>query len=100
MPPKKEEYEDVFNKMLGTNIQWRKLGIEELIELAVLFNHPEIFLTKLGIHPEAAAEDTKLVNSVAQMWAKEWHGPLATLYRKFSEKPPPPSPKNTPSPTQ
>ncbi len=82
MPPtKKEDYEAVFNKLLGTSIQWRKLSLEELIELAVLFNHPEVFLSKLGL--SKADHDT--VTSIVEMW-KNSKGPLATLYRRLEQK--------------
>jgi len=44
----KEEYERIFNKLLGTEISWSKLPKEDLSQLALLFNNPEILLKKLS----------------------------------------------------
>lgn len=76
--PKKEEYEDVFNKLLGTDIKWSKLSIEELIEIAVLFKNPEILVSKLGLKEET--EDDPLLAGFIQTW-RRGKGPIATLLR-------------------
>jgi len=49
----KEEYSEVFNTVFGTHIDWTKLSKEELIELAVVLNHPETFMKNLGINTES-----------------------------------------------
>lgn len=57
MTPNKEEYEKVFNSLLGTDIKWRKLSKEELAQLAVLFDNPEILIKKLI--PPSSKDDKK-----------------------------------------
>lgn len=43
----KEDYEKVFNDLLGMDIKWSKLSKEELVQLAVYFDNPEILMKKL-----------------------------------------------------
>lgn len=85
MPAKKEDYEKIFNKLLDTDIRWSKLSLEELVQLATLFNHPEIFLEKLGVKTKVEATRRRLVEvgiDVVKEWADKWEGPLAQLVRR------------------
>jgi hypothetical protein len=84
--PTKEEYAQVFNKLLGTTIHWEKLSLEDLVQLATLFNHPEIFLEKLGATVKQEMGRRRLVEvgiDVLKDWADKWEGPLAQLVRRI-----------------
>ena len=47
----KEDYERVFNDLLGIEIKWSKLSKEELVQLGVFFDNPEILIKKLMPDP-------------------------------------------------
>lgn len=47
MTSTKEDYEKVFNELLETDIKWSRLSKEELVQLAVFFDNPEILIKKL-----------------------------------------------------
>lgn len=89
MPPKKAEYELVFNELLGTNIKWENLRLEDLIQLAVLFDNPELFVKKLGINGEIHKEEPKrhlgFLLEMADELVEAWPGPVAKALRKFVE---------------
>ncbi len=89
MPSKKAEYEVVFNELFGTNIKWANLRLEDLIQLAVLFENPEIFMKKLGISGEIHKEESKrqfgFLREVVDEVVAAWPGPLAKKLRKFVE---------------
>jgi len=86
--PSKLEYENLFNEIFGTHIKWSKLSKEELVELATVLNHPEVFLKKLGV--ELPNEDVELVRRkmvkrlarFIKVFAEEWEGPIVSLIRK------------------
>lgn len=86
MPAKKADYEKIFNKLLGVNIKWSRLNLEDLIELAVLFNHPETFLERLGVPVPKEMSRRRLVEvgiDAIKEWSERWEGPLAQLARRF-----------------
>jgi len=87
----KKEFEETFNKLLGTNIKWSLLRYEDLVELAVLFNHPEILLKRLGAEIEQEAGRKRIIEAVIdtgrEIAANQWQGPLARLLRKILEEP-------------
>lgn len=86
MPAKKEDYEKIFNKIFGTDIKWSKLNLEDLIQLATLFNSPEILISRLGGKIEKQVTRKRLVNVGVEMLEEiidKWEGPLATLYKKL-----------------
>lgn len=86
MPAKKVDYEKVFNKLLKTNIEWRRLKLEDLIQLATILNNPEIFISKLGGKIEKQVTRKRLLDvglEVIEDLAKNWEGPLASLYKKL-----------------
>jgi len=84
VPPKKAEYERVFNELLDTNIKWANLRLEDLIQLAVLFENPEIFVKKLGVSGEVhKAESRKRLGDIVLELADSWEGPVAKALRKF-----------------
>jgi len=83
MPAKKVEYERIFNELLGTDIKWSRLRLEDLIQLAVLFNNPEILLKKLGVTDEVRKEETKKrLGDIILELAEQWEGPLARAIRR------------------
>jgi len=86
----KKEFEETFNKLLGTNIKWSLLRYEDLVELAVLFNHPEILLKRLGVEVEKEAGRRRLIEAgidTVREIANQWQGPVARLLRKIMEEP-------------
>jgi len=89
VPSKKAEYEVVFNELFGTNIKWANLRLEDLIQLAVLFDNPELFIKKLGISDEIHKEESKrqfgFLREMVDEVVTAWPGPLAKKLRKFVE---------------
>ncbi len=87
MPSKKAEYEQVFNELLDTNIKWANLRLEDLIQLAVLFDNPELFVKKLGISDKIYTEESKrqvgFLLEMADELVEAWPGPVAKALRKF-----------------
>jgi len=85
--PKKEDYERVFNELLGTHIHWSRLAKEELVELATIFNNPTILLEKLGVKERYKRKllRERLIEGVAE-FMEEWEGPLMSLARKVFGK--------------
>jgi len=84
MPAKKQDYERVFNELLGTDIKWSKLNLEDLIQLAVLFENPELLLKRLGVSEELRkTEAKKRIADVLLELAKDWPGPAAQALRKL-----------------
>lgn len=81
---KKADYEKIFNELLETNIKWSKLRLEDLIQLAVLFNNPEILVKKLGISGDIHhAEFRKSLGDIVLELADNWEGPIAKALRKL-----------------
>jgi len=84
----KKRYEEVFNKLLGTNIRWSRLTKEELAELATIFSHPELLLDRLGVvKPEVRQKllrerVVELAGETMRSWLETWQGPLAQLARR------------------
>jgi len=84
---KKSDYQKVFNQMLGTNIKWEKLNLEDLIQLATLFNNPELLVSKLGATFQKEAARKRLIEVGLEAMdeiASQWKGPLAQLVRKIA----------------
>ena len=86
----KKEFEETFNKLLGTNIKWSLLRYEDLVELAVLFNHPEILLKRLGVEVEKEVGRRRLIEAgietvreIANQWQVD--GPLRRFLKKLFE---------------
>ena len=90
MKATKKEFEETFNKLLGTNIKWSLLRYEDLVELAVLFNHPEILLKRLGVNIEEEVGRRRLIEAgveTVREIANQWQGPLARFLRKVVGEP-------------
>lgn len=80
----KQDYEDTFNELLGTSIKWSKLRLEDLIQLAVLFNNPEILVKKLGVGEEIhETESKRRLADIVLDFADSWEGPVAKALRKL-----------------
>lgn len=89
MPAKKEDYEKIFNRILDINIEWHRLKLEDLIQLAVVFNHPEILIKKIGGKLEREVTRKRILDVGAEILEgvlSEWEGPLAKLYKKVIGK--------------
>jgi hypothetical protein len=84
--PSKAEFEETFNKLLGTSIKWSLLRYEDLVELAVLFNNPDVLLKKLGIEAEREMVRRRLVDvglDAVREFTQDWQGPLARILRRI-----------------
>jgi len=82
--PSKEEYERVLNRALGVSVRWRKLSLEELVQLATVLSHPEVLLERLGARREEKTRG-KLLEAGFELfdrYVSEWEGPLAKLARR------------------
>ena len=85
----KAKFADIFNKLLDTDIPWERLPKESLIELAVLFNHPEILMKKLKGDEKAKV----VLGEVALGLMDTLDGPIAKMLRRVvSRKQPDSSP--------
>lgn len=83
----KAKFAEIFNKLLGTDIPWERLPKESLIELAVLFNHPEILMKKLKGDERAKI----VIGEVALGLMDSFDGPVAKLLRRVVSREPPDS---------
>jgi hypothetical protein len=83
----KAKFAEIFNKLLDTDIPWERLPKESLIELAVLFNHPEILMKKLGGNEKAKV----VLGEVALGLMESFDGPVAKMLRRVVSRDPPDS---------
>jgi len=84
---KKEDYEKCFNELLGTNIRWSLLRYEDLLQLAVLLDNPDVLAKRLGLEKEAGRQ--RLIEAgieTVREVAGQWQGPVARLFRKIVEE--------------
>ena len=89
MAPKKKEYEETFNKLLGMDIEWGRLKIEDLVKLTMLFNNPELLFKKLGMTSEIETSRKRILKAgieTAREVAAEWQGPLARFLKRVIEE--------------
>lgn len=85
--PTKKEYSEAFNTILGLDIEWTKLKVEDLVQLAMLFGNQELLLKKLGIGTEADEKQQRIVLAGMETlrdFVEHWDGPLARLVRKVT----------------
>ena len=80
----KRDYCEVFNALLGTNIDWTKLSKEELVQLAMIFNNPEVLLSKLGIKIDKRMVRDRIVDGMLQLMDKmKLEGPIANFLKNL-----------------
>ena len=85
--PTKKEYSQAFNTIFGVDINWTKLKVEDLVQLAMLFGNEELLLKKLGIGAEADEKQQRIVLAGMESlreFVEHWDGPLARLVRKVT----------------
>jgi len=85
----KREFEKVFNELLKTNIKWSLLRYQDLVELAVLFEHPEVLLKRLGVEKEMGKRKIieagiETVKEITNQW--QGQGPVKRLIKKLFEE--------------
>lgn len=80
--PTKKQYEKVFNKVLGTDIEWSKMKKEDMVQFAVLLNNPEIIMKKIG---EGGGSKNTLLYEAAKEFLSYWDGPVAKVLRVMTE---------------
>lgn len=88
----KQEYEEVFNKLFGTNIKWSKLSKEELAQLAAVLSDYDKMYEKFGqlanknVKSGGKAEEIDIVREkvieIGQEVVKKWDGPLVNIMKK------------------
>lgn len=84
--PSKVEYEKTFNEMLGTEIKWSRLNLEDLIQLAVLFNNPDFLMKRIGVNIEKDERRRRIIDAgieTAKDIANKWNGPLARFFKNL-----------------
>jgi len=79
--PTKQEYEELFNKIFGTDIRWSKLSKDELAQLAAVLANPDSLIKRLE---EYSKKDpfVKMVEAATEL-VKKREGPLKKLFRTF-----------------
>ncbi|HDN18286.1 MAG TPA: hypothetical protein ENF41_04415 [Candidatus Bathyarchaeota archaeon] len=87
MPSKKKEFERIFNQLLGTNIKWSKLSLEELYQLAALFNNPEILLQRLGVKTDITRVviKDKIFQGLSEL-LKNYDGPVIRMLKALLQE--------------
>jgi len=91
--PSKREYEEMFNKLLGTSVRWSNLTKEDLVQLATLFNNPEVFLKRLGLKNEEVRFQSLIrklsregvLNSLLEI-AENSDGPIVNALKGFIDQ--------------
>lgn len=62
---KKNEYEDLFNKVFGVQVKWSRLSCEDLIQLATVLSNPGDLIRRLKtISPEAKTKEEKILEGI------------------------------------
>lgn len=91
----KTDYEAAFNEVLGLDIKWSKLSKEELAQLAVIFNYPEILAEKLGfevtVSKTSSAMRRKFIDGLFTGLVEKvesYDGPIVSKLREVLEKNP------------
>ena len=88
--PTKEEYNSLFNKLFGLDLDWTRMKKEDLAQFAVQLSHPEVFLENLGVSSEVHKEESKrqkgFLREIKDELVDNWKpGALVTALRKFVE---------------
>jgi len=76
----KAKYCEVLNKLLGVEVDWTKLTLEELIQIANVFDKPEELATKLHLHTQVAEQQ---VGRLGLKLLDNWDGPVTRLVREL-----------------
>lgn len=86
----KEDYEEVYNDLLGIDINWSKLPLEDLKALSVLFSNPELLVRKLGYKSDKEKKREKRREKIIETGENlvldrldKGKGPISKLYRKL-----------------
>jgi len=87
---KKKRIGDILNELLGVNIEWEKLSVEDLITLAKLFAEPDKVLERIKRARERTQETInnlkKLVKEIATSFLKYWNGPIIRALKRVLEE--------------
>jgi len=81
----KEDYEKIFNEILGLDVNWSKLPLEDLKALSVIFANPEVIVKRLGYQTEKEKRREKTLAKLEEIVVKkidEGSGPLAKLAKR------------------
>jgi len=79
----KDDYEKLFNELLGLDVSWSKLPKEDLTQLAVFFSNPEIAIKKLS----SGKIDNKLssvIGEVVMGVIDRYDGPIVNKLKKMA----------------
>lgn len=65
---KKNEYEELFNKVFGVHVKWSRLSCEELIQIATVLSNPGDLIRRLkSISPETRTKEEKIIEGIKLM---------------------------------
>lgn len=92
----KKEYSELLNKVLGIDVKWEKLSMEEIRQIVELVTNPdELYarLKKAEGSPARIEERTvesptfdllkEAVKSTAKELLRKWDGPILTVLREL-----------------
>jgi len=81
---KKKEYEELFNKVFGTSINWSRLSIEDLTQLATVLANPDSLCKKLCREFRHVEEVKSAVSEIRDILQEiKYDGPLVKLAKKL-----------------
>ena len=80
---RKKEYEEVLNKVFGTNVRWSKLSLEELIQISTVLTTPEVICRRICGEDEISKTTTMLIKSLKNILKEvKYEGPLIKSLKK------------------
>jgi len=90
----KKEYSELLNKVLGTNVRWEKLSMDEIRQIVELVTSPDELYARLkraegsevaGVREESPSVELlkQAVRATAKEILKRWDGPVLNLLKEL-----------------
>jgi hypothetical protein len=81
---KKKEYEELFNKIFGTSINWSRLSIEDLTQLATVLANPDSLCKRLCKEVRHIEDVKNAVSEIRDLLQEiKYEGPIVKLMKKL-----------------
>jgi hypothetical protein len=81
---KKKEYEELFNKIFGTSINWSRLSIEDLTQLATVLANPDSLCKRLCKEVRHIEDVKSAVSEIRNLLQEiKYEGPLIKVVKKL-----------------